>query len=156
MKLRKMSDSNEFFVFENQHDLEFQVYTMRNVTENELRAKNAGQDSALVSQLKSKFKEKHFTDKRKFHKTMLNNHFMFVQHSTINFSHCHIINASSKEEFFIKACHLMDNNVLDLKVNDQGIVVLTYPYDDHPENSKLRVNIAIVDKDHHNELDEEL
>ena len=35
-----MSDSNEFFVFENQHHSEFQVYTLTNLKDNQSMNKN--------------------------------------------------------------------------------------------------------------------
>jgi hypothetical protein len=91
MKLRKMSDSNEFFVFENQFHREFQVYSLKNLKQEGgyistsqrkrySKQENENEASKIANMIKlisDRFKEEYLSDKRKFNKHEFKERFSF-------------------------------------------------------------------------------
>ena len=59
---------------------------------------------------------------------------MFQLEYVINFDECHIIEAKYHEDkagFYKEASRHIANNTIDLKIDDTGLVTLTYPYGVH-------------------------
>ena len=68
----------------------------------------------------------------------------------MDFKECLIINASHKNDkpgFFNEACDLIQNNVLDVKLDDDGLVTFTSPLDEDENNTEFRVIVQRYSKD---------